>query len=100
MNFQVTQKIVCIKSHSLDFYKKGKTYTLQGIRSWKCGCDNRILLDVGLTNNNDCKHYCTSCNKGSFDSKTIWANSLHFVPTLDSSYVEHKFENIKEPQLN
>jgi len=45
-NFKIGQEVVCIKSHSMGFFKKGEEFTIQGIKIEKC-C-KLITLDIGL----------------------------------------------------
>ena len=68
---------------------KGDSFRIQGMREWKCGCMTRILLDIGLSDPNISTHYCTNCNKNDFKDSILWVWSKHFVPTIDSSYVEY-----------
>jgi hypothetical protein len=51
MNWHIGQEIVCIKTHSKGAVKRGKTYTIHGLKKSPCSC-NMTIIDVGVISDN------------------------------------------------
>ena len=92
-NINIGVTVVCIKDHVHKTYRQGQKFRVKGLREWNCKCNARILLDIGLSDNTPISHFCVQC-KDTFTDSIFWGNVNHFVPTIDSSFVEITSEEI------
>ena len=61
MNWYIGQEIVCIKTHSQGYVKRGQTFTIRGLRLSNCICNN-VEIDVGINCPHKKRfHNCTGC---------------------------------------
>lgn len=85
--FEVGKKVICIKTHSGNKFKKGEVYTLL---AKKKGCkDIKLVLDIGIE---AVRTRCPNCGKV-LGEGSLWADSASFLP-YDDSLSEFTSENI------
>ena len=81
MKWYIGQDIVCIKTHSQGFVKKGEVYTIKSLRQACC----HIGIDVGLIDSRKGLNYTSSCIKcnsqiNNGKSPVLWFGDSLFVP--------------------
>lgn len=85
-NWHIGQEIVCVKTHSLGYVKRGKTYTIRGLKKTHCPC-KFVIIDIGMA----AKVGLGKCNVcGLLDSEKVseyWFNESLFAP-LDQDISE------------
>jgi len=98
MKFEIGQEVVCIKSHSLGYVTKGKTYIIKNILKRRCKCEHPIL-DVGIIRLAAANTKCSRCGASHIlpFSNIAYVSSRLFIPIQKDSWREVTFEEIKEP---
>lgn len=89
--FYVGQKVVCIQSHPMGFFKKGQEFTIIDARKMKCCAD--WVVDIGIHT-----HYlemdCSCC--GATVDNISYYRSSRFAPIQESKFKAVTFEKICE----
>ena len=83
MNWHIGQEIVCIKTHSKGVVKRGKIYTIKGLKESACKCQE-IEIDVGILFDRTIYNgpsYCLICNwRGNTVEEAWWLSETIFAP--------------------
>lgn len=76
-NFYIGQEVVCIRTHSKNYFIKDKVYKIQSLR---VGCSHStLLIDIGIKGSNY-GTMCPTCNTIWSDNKNLWCCSSSFAP--------------------
>lgn len=79
MNWYIGQEIVCVRSQSQGYLKRGQVFTIKGLRDSFCNC-KIVLIDVGIREKNS-HNLCGICNIKSFGQMDIgWFAESFFAP--------------------
>lgn len=78
MNWYIGQKIVAIKSHSQLAFMKGNEFTVNGLCTAMCNCDN-VYINIGVVSVVT-EHKCIRCGKVYHANGIWWFSEKLFAP--------------------
>ncbi len=92
--FEVGKKVIAIKDHPQNRFKKGDVFTLKGIST--LSCRSSLALDIGMTLPGELV-LCAACGEVyNIQTSTFWFLAMRFIPLEEEELKQITFTKIVE----